>query len=102
MTVNSRLRCGTLNVGLALRTKIDAVLQRCLELQLDVLALQEVGDPVDLRQVAGRYGYHSVVNGRERGGTALLIKRSHATVRAQGVGIRSGWSDGGSGVGGER
>ena len=37
-----------------------------MQLRLDVLALQEIGDPVELDTVARRYGYHAARNGKER------------------------------------
>lgn len=39
------LRLGTFNVGLGFLRKLPHILTRCAELALDVVALQEVGDP---------------------------------------------------------
>ena len=49
------LRLATLNVGLGFTRKLPAVLSRCTDLSLDVLALQEVGDPPLLHSVHGQY-----------------------------------------------
>ena len=39
------LRLGTLNIGLGISRKLVHIVARCAELELDVLALQEIGDP---------------------------------------------------------
>ena len=39
------LRLGTFNIGLGLTHKLPRIVARCAELELDVVALQEVGDP---------------------------------------------------------
>ena len=39
------LRLGTLNAGLGFKRKLPRIVARCTQLGLDVLALQEVGDP---------------------------------------------------------
>ncbi|MCW2763337.1 MAG: hypothetical protein JWR85_3538, partial [Marmoricola sp.] len=39
------LRLGTLNVGLGFPRKLPRIVARCAELELDAVALQEIGDP---------------------------------------------------------
>ena len=39
------MRLGTFNVGLGFMRKLPRILSRCSELELDVVALQEIGDP---------------------------------------------------------
>jgi len=39
------LRLGTLNVGLGFMHKLPRIVARCAELELDAVALQEIGDP---------------------------------------------------------
>ena len=42
---SSQLRLGTFNVGLGFQRKLPQILNRCHDLSLDIVALQEVGDP---------------------------------------------------------
>jgi exonuclease III/ribonuclease HI len=44
----STLRLGTLNIGLGFLRKVPRLLQRCVDLGLDALAVQEIGDPAVL------------------------------------------------------
>src|SRR5688500_14362261 len=42
---HSSMRLGSFNVGLGFVRKLPRLLPRCVELNLDVVALQEIGDP---------------------------------------------------------
>ena len=50
-----RVRVGTLNVGLAFQTKLPRIVARCEELELDFVALQEIGDPALLNKRFSSY-----------------------------------------------
>jgi exonuclease III len=67
-------RFATLNIGLGLRRKLATVLQRAVQLRLDVLALQEIGVGADATQLCSAYDYRMIVCGHEHAGTALLIR----------------------------
>ena len=52
---SSSLRLATLNIGLGFTRKLPDVLDRCLALSLDVIALQEIGDPALTRTIHSQY-----------------------------------------------
>ncbi len=52
------------------------VSQKCVSLKLDVVGLQEVGNPVEVALVCERFGYYSIMCGHEHGGVCLLIRQS--------------------------
>ena len=45
-SIASPLRLATFNVGRGLNRKLSSILHRCVDLTLDIVALQEIGDPV--------------------------------------------------------
>jgi hypothetical protein len=50
-----QLRLATFNLGLGFSRKLPDVLDRCLALSLDVIALQEIGDPALTRAIHSQY-----------------------------------------------
>ena len=46
ISIASPLRIGTFNVGRGLSHKLASILHRCIDLTLDIVALQEIGDPI--------------------------------------------------------
>jgi hypothetical protein len=52
---SSQLRLATFNLGLGFSRKLPDVLDRCLALSLDVIALQEIGDPALTRTIHSQY-----------------------------------------------
>jgi exonuclease III len=52
---SSQLLLATFNLGLGFSRKLTDVLDRCLALSLDVIALQETGDPALTRTIRSQY-----------------------------------------------
>ena len=73
------LRFGTLNIGQGFNRKIYSILSRAQKRKLNILALQEVGDPIDMsfKRILQEYGYDMYVCGNSKAGVALLV--SHST-----------------------
>ena len=81
MTVHSHphsaspeLRLGTWNVGLGFLNKLPALLRRCTDLQLDIVAVQEIGDPALLLTHLSNYQLiYSAGPSRHEAGVGLLL-----------------------------
>src|SRR5690606_18318496 len=74
------LRVGTFNLGLGLLRKLPAILSRATSLSLDLLALQEVGDPPLLNHK--QPGYSILLSpgpSAHEAGVALLISHRLAS-----------------------
>ena len=52
---SSLLRLATFNLGLGFQRKLPSILDRCLSLSIDVIALQEIGDPALTRTSYSQY-----------------------------------------------
>jgi len=52
---SSQLRVATFNIGLGFTRKLPEVLERCIVLSLDIIALQEIGDPPLTRSSYSQY-----------------------------------------------
>ena len=75
----SCLRLGTFNVGLGFTRKLPTILSRATALQLDVLALQEIGDPAILpSRLSSHILVAAVGPSQQQAGVALLIARELA------------------------
>ena len=75
----SSLRFGTLNIGLGFARKHPPILSRCLALALDIIALQEIGDPALTRTTMHQYLFIAAPgpSGHDSG-VALLISQDLA------------------------
>ena len=79
-----RVRAGTLNVGLAFHSKLPRIVARCEELELDFVALQEIGDPALLNKRFSSYQlvYAPGPSHHEAGvGLLLSLRLSHSVRR---------------------
>src|SRR5690348_16430113 len=65
------LNVASLNVGQALSRKFQVVLSTAARLTLDVVALQEVGEPVNWARIALDFGYQMYVCEAKNAGVAL-------------------------------
>jgi len=70
----SRIKFGTLNVGQGFSKKLEHILSSCNKLHLDVLAVQEIGDPLNYSRMALDSGYEVFVCGQNKAGVGLLVK----------------------------
>jgi exonuclease III len=71
------LRVGTLNVGQGLVRKLPALLSHCTSLSLDIIALQEIGDPALLYSTLHHYSLSlSVGPSNHEGGVGILLSRT--------------------------
>lgn len=74
-----RLRLGSLNIGLGFARKLPDIVDRCLALSLDVIALQEIGDPPLLRVQLSEYLLVCAAGpSQQEAGVALLLAKSLA------------------------
>ena len=85
-TIASALRIGTFNVRRSLTVtqhKLNTIIDRCTSLQLDIIALQEIGDPVI---DASSHPHHHIIiapgPSNHEAGVALLI-RNHLKPRCR-------------------
>src|SRR4051812_22142428 len=53
--IESSMRLGSFNVGRGFLRKLPRIVSRCSELELEVVALQEIGDPATRSTVFGPY-----------------------------------------------
>ena len=71
---DSPLRIATFNVGCAFKRKLPDILARCTSLTLDIVALQEIGDPAIL---ASSLAHHFLIfapgPSNNKAGVGLLI-----------------------------
>ena len=68
------LRLGTFNVGLGLTHKLPRIVARCAELVLDVVALQEIGDPALLSNRFPPYQFvYAAGPSHHQAGVGLLL-----------------------------
>lgn len=75
----SSLRVGSLNVGQGFARKLGDVIQFCVEERIDLLCLQEIGDPqVGLERVCDSAGFRLVQCGKSGAGVALLVAKAVA------------------------
>ena len=68
------LRLATYNIGLGFSNKISRILARCIDLSLDIIALQEIGDPALTRTLHSQH--HLIVSpgaSHHQAGVGLLI-----------------------------
>ena len=71
---SSSLRLGTFNIGLGLQRKLPSLLQRCAALTLDVVALQEIGDPALLESRFSPYRFiYAAGPSHHQAGVGLLL-----------------------------
>ena len=74
--IDTPLRIATLNVGLGLQHKLQPILQRCMDLTIDIAALQEIGDPAI---IPSSLTTHSLVfspgPSHHQAGVGILISR---------------------------
>ena len=76
-STHSRLRVGTFNVGQGFVRKLPHILAHCTALSLDILALQEIGDPALLHHSLSQYSLSmSTATHLCDGGVGLLISHS--------------------------
>ena len=77
------LRLGTFNLGLGLTHKLPRIVARCAELELDIIALQEVGDPALLCNRFPPYQliYAAGPSHHQAGVGLLLLSRLAPSVR---------------------
>ena len=75
MSDKCKLNVATINVGLGWTKKADKLLEKCSKCKLDIVGIQEIGDPVDVARKAMQYGYHAILCGKERRGVCLLINQ---------------------------
>ena len=74
-----RLRLGSFNMGLGFSRKLPDIVDRCLTLSLDVVALQEIGDPPLLRVRLQEYSLICAAGrSQQEAGVALLLAKSLA------------------------
>jgi len=79
LTSLSHLRLGTFNVGRGLARKLPHIIQRCLSLSLDIIALQEIGDPALLSTKFPQYFLtYTPGPSLQEAGVALLISNDLA------------------------
>lgn len=77
---SSSLRLGTFNVGLGFLRKLPEIASRSLDLQLDVLALQEIGDPALLSTKLAHYNLvYAAGPSQHEAGVGLLISHDLAS-----------------------
>ena len=71
------LRVATFNVGLGFVRKLPDILTQCSALSLDIVALQEIGDPALLHPSLHHYSL-SLAPGasRHEGGVGILLSRT--------------------------
>ena len=68
------LRLGSFNFGLGFSRKYSPFLSRCIDLKLDIVALQEVADPVLSSKKLFQYSFvHAPGPSQHAAGVALLI-----------------------------
>ena len=73
------LRLGTFNVGRGLTRKLPHIIHRCLSLSLDIIALQEIGDPALLSTKFPQYFLtYTPGPSLQEAGVALLISNDLA------------------------
>jgi exonuclease III len=72
--VGSRVKFGTINVGLGFSKKLPYILASGNRLGLNVLAVQEVGEPLNYARMALDSGYEVYVCGESKAGVGLLVK----------------------------
>lgn len=72
------LRVGSYNVGQGFSGKIEKILVRAAQLDLDMLALSEVGDPHINSRLIGSFGFRFVVCPKEHARVMLLYRSSLA------------------------
>jgi len=71
---SSQLRLGTFNVGLGFQRKLPQILNRCHDLSLDIVALQEVGDPSLPNNKLNEYTFiYSAGPSQHQAGVGLFI-----------------------------
>lgn len=67
-------RVASLNVGLGFEKKLPHLLMRCAELHLDIVAVQEIGDPALLSHKMSSYQLsYAPGPSKHQGGVGLLI-----------------------------
>lgn len=77
LTIHSRLRVGTLNVGQGFVRKLPHILAHCIALSFDILALQEIGDPALLHHSLPQYSLSmSAATNHCDGGVGLLLSHT--------------------------
>jgi exonuclease III len=70
------LRLGTWNAGLGFLHKLTPLLHRCIDLQLDVVAVQEIGDPALLTTTLSEYQLiYSAGPSSHEAGVGLLLSQ---------------------------
>ena len=70
------LRLGTWNAGLGFLSKLSALVHRCVDLQLDIVAVQEIGDPALLSTSLPHYHLiYSAGPSSHEGGVGLLLSQ---------------------------
>ena len=95
------LRVGTWNIGQGMRSKLQKILSCCAKSELDIVGLQEVGDPVNYSRIAADFGYQMLICSEKHAGVALLVSmkmtpfirqvlKSGADGRMVGVSMESG------------
>ena len=79
-SASSSLRLGTFNLGLGFLRKLPHILDRSTALSLDIIALQEVGDPAVLTSKLPQYNLvYSGGPSQHEAGVALLISHDLAS-----------------------
>jgi exonuclease III len=74
---SSTLRMGTFNIGLAIQRKLPIILTRCSTLSLDVVAVQEIGDPALLENRFSSYHFiYAAGPSHHQAGVGLLLSQT--------------------------
>lgn len=74
MSANT-LRIGSWNIGQSLNTKLQLILSQAIQLDLHILALQEIGEAVGYQQQVSAAGYNMYVCTHKYAGVALLVQK---------------------------
>ena len=79
LSSSSSLRLGTFNVGCGFQRKLPHILSRCIDLSLDIIALQEIGDPALQCNKLSQYSLiYSGGPSQHQAGVGLLISHDLA------------------------
>jgi exonuclease III len=74
---NHSLRIATMNVGQGLVRKLPDLLSHCTALTLDIIALQEIGDPAIIYSTLHHYSLSlSAGSSNHEGGVGILLSRT--------------------------
>src|ERR1700720_1103121 len=73
---NNTLRVGSWNIGRSLSSKLQHILTQAIQLDIHILALQEIGEPTMYQHQVSVAGYQMYVCTHQYAGVALLVHKS--------------------------